>query len=81
MPTTQFVDGAPAKNHATITPSDTADLPALTRSIRVGGAGNVSIVVDGVTVVYTCVAGEILPLVASRVNATGTTATGLVAWW
>lgn len=79
--TTTTIDGGPARFHAAITPSDSTDFTVPTRAIRVGGAGNVAVVMDATVVTYTCVAGEVLPVCAQRVNATGTTATGLVAWW
>jgi hypothetical protein len=64
-----------------ITPSDTADLLRVTDGIWVGGAGNVAAVMQNNTVPTTLVvpAGAWLPIVARRINATGTTATGLVA--
>lgn len=64
-----------------ITQSDTVNLSkATTGGIYVGGAGSVVAVLwDGSTVTFTGVpAGAILPVVVIRVNATGTTATGLV---
>lgn len=49
-------------------------------AIYVGGAGVVAVVfADGSVVNFTCVAGEILPVMAIRVNSTNTTATLLVA--
>jgi len=65
-----------------ITPSDTVDLPGLTHALWVGGAGDVAAVMQNGTmpVVLAAVpAGSWLPLAAKRINATGTTATGLVA--
>jgi hypothetical protein len=64
-----------------ITPSDTADLPALTQAIYVGGAGTLAAVMaNGTAGTFTGVlAGQILPLTARRVNATNTTATNLVS--
>ena len=65
-----------------ITPNDGADLPMQgCRAIRAGGAGDVSIVdLTGVTtVIPSAYAGEILQVQVTRVNATGTTATGLIA--
>jgi len=65
-----------------ITPSDTVDLPQLTHALWVGGAGNVAAVMQNglMPVVLTAVpAGSWLPLAATRINATGTTATGIVA--
>ena len=64
-----------------ITPADATDLPLQgCRAIYVGGAGNISVVdLDGVTTVFSNVAAGVLPVQAKGVNATGTTATGLIA--
>jgi hypothetical protein len=66
-----------------ITPADGTDFDALgvCRAIYVGGAGDVSIDdIGGETVVFVgALAGSILPVQTSIVNATGTTATNLVA--
>lgn len=69
-----------------ITPSDTVDFVRqgtsdnLTAGIYVGGAGIVQVVFqDGSVVPFTCVAGQILPVAAKRVNNTSTTATLMVA--
>jgi len=70
-----------------IVPSDANDLAAygaananLCDAIYVGGAGVVAVVFqDGTVVNFTCVAGEVLPVRARRVNATNTTATLMVA--
>jgi hypothetical protein len=70
-----------------ITPSDTVDFGAgtspeevLCRAIYVGGAGVVAVVFqDGSVVNFTCIAGQILPVRAKRVNNTNTTATLMVA--
>jgi hypothetical protein len=64
-----------------ITPSDTVDIPnGPIRSIWVGGAGNVALItLAGTTVTFAgCPAGSLLPVMASRVMATNTTATLLV---
>lgn len=77
-------------NHYTkgvvIVPSDTADFVAqgtcdrLTTAIYVGGAGVVPVVFqDGTVVNFTCVAGQILPVRARRVNNASLTASLLVA--
>lgn len=66
-----------------ITPHDVTPLDNVTRYIYVGGAGNVT--VKGQTgVAVTFVAppvGSFLPIRATHVMATGTTATNLVAIW
>jgi hypothetical protein len=72
---------SPASNAASVTPSDTVDLPTASKRLWVGGAGNVKVnTVGGSTVTYTGVlAGSYLIVRASRVYATLTTATNIVA--
>lgn len=74
-------NAASAEHYEAITPSDSVDLPHLTRGIYVGGDGDVVAVrADGVAVTLTgALAGTVLPVVARRVNSTNTTATSLVA--
>lgn len=65
-----------------VTPSDSTDLTYSTcRAIYVGGAGNISLVDgNGATIVFSGVtAGSILPVQTARINATGTTATSIIA--
>ena len=65
-----------------VTPSDTVNLSAPARGLWVGGAGAVSVQMygDGGTVIYAGVpAGTLLPVQCTRVNATGTTATNIIA--
>lgn len=63
-----------------ITPSDTQDLSALTTSVYVGTGGTLAAVAqDGTVTVMTAQSGAILPIQIRRVNATGTTAAGLIA--
>ena len=73
------LDG-PAENFFAVTPSDSADLPFLVRSLYVGGGGDISVLnKDGQTVVFRSVpAGTVLPIRTGRVRASGTTATLLV---
>lgn len=80
--TTTGIDG-PASNFAPITPNDSTDLTFVTRTIYVGTGGNVAVVgPTGATAVFKNVfAGASLPIRVSRVLATGTTATDLVALW
>lgn len=59
-----------------------ADMAQPCRGVWVGGAGNVKVTMqrDGTQVTFTAVpAGTLLPVAASRVWATGTTATLMVA--
>jgi len=69
-----------SRRWAAITASDAADLDTFPRAIRCNGAGNLVLRgTDGVDVTFAVSAGETLPLQPSRVMATGTTATGIVA--
>lgn len=65
---------------STVTPSDNTVLQP-TRGIYVGGAGNLAVtMVDGSTVTFTAISvGVIHDLSVSKVMATGTTATNIVA--
>ncbi len=79
---------APALNGAEVTPADGSDLSFVSRALYVGGAGDLEVVMagdhssDGATLTIVGVpAGTLLPLAVSRVKATGTTATSIVALW
>ena len=68
-----------SRNHVPVVPNDSTVLP-LFRAIWVGGAGVVVVAgPNGVDGSFTCVAGSLLPVAGTRVRATGTTATLLVA--
>lgn len=71
--------GQPITHVIPIVPDDTQDLAFMSRGIYIGGAGNlVCVTVSGsVGVLVGLVAGTILPIRATRVMATGTTATNL----
>jgi hypothetical protein len=72
----------PDTSFRAVTPSDTAPIKGgMARALFIGVTGNVSVVNEnGVAVVFKgVVAGSILPIVTNRVNATGTTATDIVA--
>jgi hypothetical protein len=64
-----------------VTPSDVTNFAdGLCRAIYVGGAGNITAIVNGAAILFTAVpVGTILPVQATRVNATATTATAMVA--
>lgn len=64
----------------TITPSNTVNFARRARAVYVGGSGNVvAVFADGAAITFTSVvAGSLLPVEVVRINATGTTATGLV---
>ena len=71
---------SPGKNGAAIAPSDSVDLPNVTRAIYVGVTGNlrVALVSGDIITLSNVQAGAIYPLRIARVFVTGTTATGLV---
>lgn len=71
---------SPAADAFAITPSDSADLTTSTRSIYVGGSGDINLVtVDGTTILFSAtVAGSVLPVRAKQILSTSTTATNLV---
>lgn len=65
---------------AVVTPSNTVDLLRVTDALWVGGAGDLAIVQGTTALTLVAVpAGSWLPLKVKRVNATGTTATNIVA--
>ncbi len=64
-----------------VTPSDSTDLEYTTRGLYIGVAGNLSVVMAGGDTVIIPVQAGLHPLSVSRVRATGTTATGIVAVW
>lgn len=70
---------APADDAVAITPSDSVDLPYISRSIYVGGAGDVVLITkNGQEVTFSGHPVGYIPVRALRVKATGTTATNLV---
>jgi hypothetical protein len=64
-----------------VTPSDTVDLARVTKGLWVGTAGTLAAVMQNnqMPVSFTCPAGAWMPIVVRRINATGTTATGIIA--
>lgn len=73
----------PAVHADSVSPHDTNDLAIFSRAIYIGGAGNLALItVGGDTVTFTNMsAGMIYPIRASRILATGTTATGIISLW
>lgn len=72
----------PAEHGVAVTPNDGADLSFNSRALWVGGAGAISVrmVGDSADVLLSGIpAGTLLPIRVSRVRATGTTATLIVA--
>jgi hypothetical protein len=75
---------SPADSAASVTPNDSTDLTTATRGLYIGGAGNVKVdmVGEGTAVVYSgLVVGTVYPIRVTRVYATDTTATNIVALW
>lgn len=73
----------PMTNAIVVTPSDSANLSVPTKSIYVGGTGALSVVMAGgqTTLFSALPVGTQLPISVVRINATGTTATLIVAMW
>jgi hypothetical protein len=71
----------PFKGAVAVTTSDTVNLANPSRGLYVGGAGNISaLMLDGTTGVFSgATAGTVYALRVKRINATGTTATNMVA--
>lgn len=73
------LDG-PASHGFSISPSDASDLPETTRAIYVGTPGDLAVdLASGANLTFTNLAsGTILPVRASAVKATGTSASDLI---
>lgn len=74
-------DDLPYSQGAAVTPSDSVDIPTgLTRALWVGSTGNIRAIMGGAAVNFLSVpAGTLLRVACTRVNATGTTASNIVA--
>jgi hypothetical protein len=74
---------SPAVSGVAVTPADGVALTKGTcRSLYIGGAGNISVILANDTVATTftgCFAGMVLPVMCSTVQATLTTATLIIA--
>jgi hypothetical protein len=63
-----------------VVPADGTDLPTRPRAVYVGGTGNITATMGGTDVVFSGVpAGTLLPISPTRIKATGTTATLMLA--
>ena len=72
---------SPAFNGAELAGNDGADLAHTTRALWIGGVGDISVVLaSGDAVTFKNASGW-MPLRVQRLNATGTTATDIVAVW
>ncbi len=70
---------APAHGAIAVTPSDITNL-VTTRSLYVGTSGNVSVIMaDGQTVTFVAVPVGMFPIQVTKVLATGTTASDILA--
>lgn len=72
--------GQPATGGFMIIPSDTQDLPFVTRAIWVGGSGDIALVTLGrsVLILSGAVQGSIIAVRATKVFVSNTSATNLV---
>lgn len=72
--------GDPAKWGESVTPDDVVNLANPARSLYIGGTGSLSVeMYGGGTQSFAAVPVGIFPIQVTRVNATGTTATNIVA--
>lgn len=71
----------PAKHAAAITPHDTNDLTNFPRALVIGTGGTLKVDTVGGETVTLSVVSSILPLMVTRVYATGTTATDIIGLW
>jgi hypothetical protein len=72
---------APPTNSFVITPSDTLELPFVTRAVYVGAAGDITLRLAGDTgshIIKAVAVGTTLPIRARQIYATGTVASQLV---
>jgi len=73
---------SPSSGGAAVTPHDTNELPIASRRLLVEGAGDLTVVtVDGSEVTFHSAADQYHELRVKQVKATGTDATGIVAFW
>lgn len=73
----------PLSHGAAVTPSDTEELAHVSRALWVGGSGDISMVTkdgDAITLVGVP-SGVLIPWMVRKINATGTTATAIIAGW
>jgi hypothetical protein len=71
----------PAKSLRAVTPNDTNELEYVAKALFIGTGGTLSLIAqeDTAAVSLTVADGQIIPVRAKIVRATGTTATGIVA--
>lgn len=72
---------APPSNAAAVTPSDTGDLPFVSRAVYVGTPGDLHVLTHGgQDIIYKAVSGTKI-LRVQRIFATGTTAADIICEW
>lgn len=73
---------SPCSRHELVTPSDADDLAEVSRSLWIGGGGNIAVHMKdtGAVTIMNVPAGSELALRVTRVLATGTTATDIIAF-
>ena len=73
---------APAIGAYDVTPSDSVDLTEPCRQVTINVSGTVSYIssIDGATYTTATLPVGSYPVFASRIRATGTSATGITAW-
>lgn len=74
----------PPQNAAAVTTSDTVDLGYVTKNLYIGVSGDVTVIMaGGQTVTLKSVPVGMLPqgIRVTRIKATGTTATNIIALW
>lgn len=73
---------APYDNASMVTPSDSADLSYVTRSLWIGSQGNLKVtMLGGGDVTFNVTAHMELPIRVTRIWSTGTSAGDIVALW
>lgn len=70
----------PGLTGAAVVPSDSVNFTTPTRRLWIGAAGAVSVAMGGTTVVFAGVPVGWLDVACTRVNATGTVATSILAF-
>jgi hypothetical protein len=72
---------SPAIGYESVVPSDSVNLAFPCRGVYIGGTGNLSLISpNGETVTLVgLIGGQIYPFAATRIRATGTTATDILA--
>lgn len=80
FPTTPI---SPARSAMTIVPSDSTDLPHVSRAIYVGQGGDLAVeMADGDVTTFEAVpGGSVLPIRVKRVRNTATTANAIISLW